>query len=590
MNFDPFIIPFSVGATFLFVWLFGKLFGWIYTLPAKDKRKLSKHLLSVGVFKTIGEIIRECLFHVRLFRANALLGFMHASLAFGWFLLIIFGTIESKIHSGQAFNMPYDPIFFRYFAHSPAESASLKALSFLMDLVLMLVLTGVLLAWIKRFRSKLFGMRRTTRQSNVDRIALSFLWLIFPLRFFAESATAAIYGNGNFITNILGNLSQNEAFFKTVEYPAWWAYSFSLFFFFILLPFSRYMHIPAEIILIAFRRAGIGHIKRFSSFADIEVESCSRCGVCIDTCQLQKDANIPEVLPVYFLRKVRERKTDEIAISKCMVCGKCAQVCPVHIDVNNQRIAQREDINSNRNFQPLHFEKQSYNFGGKIGYYAGCMTHLTPKIHLAMEKILIQTKSDYVFLDKDGSLCCGRPMLLTGDYNAAAAITMRNLKMFTESGVDQLIVSCPICLKMFKEEYNLCIPVIHHSEFLLNAAREKKIKIHKSKLRITYHDPCELGRGLGIYKQPRELIKLAGNLQEAGKTAKDAPCCGGSLGALSLSYKERKNVTQVAIANYTSVGADILAVSCPLCKKTFASESKNIQIKDIAEIIAENLE
>ncbi|MBU0487935.1 MAG: 4Fe-4S dicluster domain-containing protein [Bacteroidetes bacterium] len=589
MNFDPFIIPFSVGATFLFVWLFGKLFGWIYTLPKRDQKKLQRHVFSFRILRTFGEIVRECLLHFRLFRINALLGYMHASLAAGWFLLIIFGTVESKVQSGKAFNMPYDPIFYRFFNHAPAHTIQLQTLSFLMDTFLLLVLSAVVFAWFKRLRSKWFGMRRTTRQSRVDRVALTALWLVFPLRFLAESATGAIYGNGDFFTGILGRASESDAVFRMIEYPAWWAYSISLCGFFVLLPFSRYMHIPAEIILVTFRRAGIGHLRRFSAFADIEVESCSRCGVCIDTCQLQKDVDIREVLPVYFLRSIRERDTNEKGASKCLVCGKCAQACPVRIDVNNQRIVQREEFNSNKNFQPLHFEKAQYSGGGKIGYYAGCMTHLTPSIKLAMVKILLAAEADFVFLDQEGSLCCGRPMLLAGEFNGAAAIAMRNEKLIKDCGIETLITSCPICLKMFSEEYQLNIPVLHHSQYIEQILEENKITLNLNRSSYTYHDPCELGRGLGIYDAPRSILTKAGKLIEPDLVRKHAPCCGGSIGSVNLTHAEKKAVTTIAIGKYVETHADILVVSCPLCKKTFVGPNK-IKVMDIAEIVADRCE
>ena len=101
------------------------------------------------------------------------------------------------------------------------------------------------------------GMKRTTRHVFVDRVALTSLWLIFPLRLTAESLTAAIKHNGGFLTGTLGDLiasGMSATAVADLNAAAWWAYSFALAAFFIAMPFSRYMHIFTEVPLIFLRR------------------------------------------------------------------------------------------------------------------------------------------------------------------------------------------------------------------------------------------------------------------------------------------------------------------------------------------------
>ena len=146
-------------------------------------------------------MVRESLLHRRIFKVNPLLGYMHMSLAFGWFLLIVVGWIETVAYLGFRYVPLHGHVFFKYFA---TELPHKPVFDFLMDLLLLFVLSGVTLAFGKRIYSQAMGMHRTTRHVLGDRIALSVLWLIFPARLLAESITCALHGGGGFLTGTIG--------------------------------------------------------------------------------------------------------------------------------------------------------------------------------------------------------------------------------------------------------------------------------------------------------------------------------------------------------------------------------------------------
>jgi Fe-S oxidoreductase len=101
------------------------------------------------------------------------------------------------------------------------------------------------------------------------------------------------------------------------------------------------MHIPAEINLIFLRNWGVQlKERRINTFTLAEVYSCSRCGVCIDACQLNL-AGIKNSQSVYVLKNIRNRTLSDEVLFNCLLCGKCQEVCPVGIDVNRLRITQR---------------------------------------------------------------------------------------------------------------------------------------------------------------------------------------------------------------------------------------------------------
>ena len=321
MKFDIFVIPFSAGLAFLFIYVSIKFARWVMVLNTDDKLMLRKHLFSINLWHSAKEIFQEALLHKRIFKSNPLLGYMHMSLAFGWLLLIVFGNIEIKFYSNYTVNPPYVPIFLRFFETSPSPHFFGKGSNFIMDLLLLFILTGVGLAITKRYNAKAFGLKKTTIHNQFDKTALAALWCIFPLRLLAESFTSGLFHNGSFLTANFGNLFATFLPIQTLMYPAWWAYSIALGIFFIALPFSRYMHIPSEIMLIIFRNAGLKAGKENSSFAQAEIHSCSRCGICIDACQLASSLNECTIQPSYFIRDVRYNHLKPSTTENCLMCG-----------------------------------------------------------------------------------------------------------------------------------------------------------------------------------------------------------------------------------------------------------------------------
>ncbi|MBI4648293.1 MAG: (Fe-S)-binding protein, partial [Bacteroidia bacterium] len=304
MPFNPFVIPFTAGLFFLVSLVFIKFIIWLKRLTPKDKFRIKKGIFTIKSFYAIKEVFLDSLLHRKIFRVNPILGYMHMSLAFGWFLLIITGNLESRLHSGSDLNPPYYPIFFKFFIHDRTGIPLEWLFSLLMDLFLLMVLSGVVLAILKRLYSTFFGMRRTSRLKPIDFLAMLSLWFIFPLRLFAESFTSGIYDTGNFLTGSLGNILVAFLPAEELSYVFWWAYSISLCTFFIALPYSRYTHIPTEVLLIFLRNYGIRNKREYSSFSDIEVFSCPKCGICIDKCQLGFAGKIHDVQTIYFIQAV----------------------------------------------------------------------------------------------------------------------------------------------------------------------------------------------------------------------------------------------------------------------------------------------
>ncbi len=590
-NFSPFVLPFVIGAfILLFVCLY-KFVRWILQFDRVQRLTIRKNIFSGKLIPAFWEMFKECLLHLRITKKNWRLGYMHRSIALGWFLLIVVGAIESRIGTPKDFHF-WVAIFYRYFHTTPPENQLAVIFTQVMDLLLLYVLSGVFLAFVKKCYSRILGMKRATKHTVMDTAIRIALWFIFPLRLLSESVSARLYHNGGFLTQTLGDLFSYQAA-QLLEMPFWTLYSIALCTFFVLLPFTRYMHIFAEVLLIFFRKLGLKEHVKMTGYTKFELSACSRCGICIDGCPLYKDLGITEVQSVYLLRNLRnlEHHKDIVEAGKnCLMCNRCAEDCPVDIDLMSIRRISRDkgDLDTDGNYEYLRTVK-AFNGIGRVAYFGGCMTHLTPGISEAMETIFRTVGQNYWFMDQDKTICCGRPLAQQGFNKQAAELRRKNTELIVNSNVSALITSCPICYNSFKNEYQLPIPVYHHTEYLDMLIKQGKLKVSNSKRRVTYHDPCELGRGCGIYKEPRNVLKAVATLLKIKNEKEKSLCCGMNLGNTVLSLDQQTAIRDAALDNLTQPVPDMVVTACPMCKRAFQHGGTDVKVKDIAELVCENI-
>ena len=593
--FARFCIPFIAGATVMFATLAIKYITWLRHLPKRDWVLIRKHLLSWRSLAAIREVVCESLLHLRIFKVNPKLGYMHMSLAFGWFLLIAVGWAETVAYLGFRWVPLQGHVFFKYFVPLNNITEHKPAFDFVMDFLLLFVLSGVALAWLKRARSRALGMRKTTNHILFDRVALSALWFVFPMRLIAESITAAIYGGGSFFTGGIGILLSQNIGAKTLELiyePVWWCYSIALGVFFVAMPFSRYMHIFTEIPLIFLRHYQLRPEAMEKSYDNFEVEACSRCGICIDPCQLQSQLGINEVQSVYFLRDRRYNMLQQKIANNCLMCGRCEQICPVGINLNTLRLNSRTTMRNIPHEGRYNYLRDTDRSAGegKVGYFAGCMTMLTPNTMSSMRLIFDAANEEVWWADKDGGVCCGRPLMLSGEVDSARRMMDYNRELFKKHQISTLVTSCPICMKVFKEEYKLHgIEVLHHSEYILRLMEQGRLNVTRNMdATFAYHDPCELGRGSGIYDQPRAVIEAVGKLLEPAHTRKNALCCGSSLANTVINDAQQLSIASAVATELEATGAQTIVTACPLCKKAIARGASQ-SVVDLSEIVARSL-
>ena len=569
--FHPFVIPFVLGMAFVLTYCFVGLLRIIAQLPKDDRRQFWRSLVTPKTaWANIRDLFGDCLFHVKIWKRNPILGYMHSSIAFGWFMLIAIGHVmlftlkplQNVDVQGfeRTFTNFYYPIFYKHFAEETPVFA------FLMDLFLIVIITGIFIAVVKKIYSGMVGVKRVTKFGFADNMIRFALWTIFPFRLIAEK------------TNIM-------AF--------WWLYSIDLMIFMCLLPFTRYMHIPTEALFILLRHAGLKPREPRKGYALAQIYSCPSCGLCIDACPMSVNDKNSGNTSAYFMKKLRNGDSEEAKriAETCMQCGKCVAVCPVSIESCDIKFSQRAtvpyEIHSDHSY--LESIEPSSPVNSTVLYFAGCMTQLTPKIMRAMKQILEAAGEEYEFMDKDGGICCGRPMLLSGKTAEAKAMIEKNTELIKKSGAKKLVLSCPICYKVFKEEYHLeGIEIQHHTQYIDELIKSGKLKVNKGDVKYVYHDPCELGRAFGVYDEPREVVESVGSLRKAKSEKELSICCGGSLGSFNLTQQERDEITTNSVNDLMFNHPDEIVTACPLCLKTFARKAP-VQVQDIAEIVCENI-
>jgi Fe-S oxidoreductase len=239
----------------------------------------------------------------------------------------------------------------------------------------------------------------------------------------------------------------------------------------------------------------------------------------------------------------------------------------------------------------------------EILYFPGCYPSFDPrakKIATATAKILGAAGVDFGILGSKEN-CCGESIRKTGDEELFKRLAKENIKTFIDNGVKKILVSSPHCYETFKNEYPefmVNFDVIHITEYLfelMNAGRLEFTKPFEKK--ITYHDPCYLGRHNDIFDEPREVLKKVPGLSliEMSETRIDSLCCGGGGGRVWMETQKGERFGDLRIDQAIETGAELLVTSCPYCITMFEDSritmgaDEKIEIRDITEIIQEAL-
>jgi len=231
---------------------------------------------------------------------------------------------------------------------------------------------------------------------------------------------------------------------------------------------------------------------------------------------------------------------------------------------------------------------------------AGSFDDRAKKITKAIAKILHHTNTSFAILGSEES-CTGDPAKRAGNEFLFQMMAMQNISVLNAYEVKKIVTGCPHCFNTLKNEYPELggnYEVVHHTQLIQELLNTGKLKIEGGEFKgkkITFHDPCYLGRGNGEYEAPRQLIQaLDAELVEMKRCKTNGLCCGaGGAQMFKEAEKGDKEVNVERTEDALAVKPSVIATGCPFCNTMMTDGVKHfeqehtIAVKDIAELIAE---
>ncbi|MHA1269032.1 MAG: (Fe-S)-binding protein [Candidatus Helarchaeota archaeon] len=318
----------------------------------------------------------------------------------------------------------------------------------------------------------------------------------------------------------------------------------------------------------------------------------------------------------------------------CTTCGSCENVCYYNREIKNievfetlrqilleeeigpmpEHIKFLNSINQNHNpYNELHDNRTKWLNEGKdiqsvklnmadmpeVIYYVGCTSsYRTKNIAKATAKVLNKLKIPFRVMEGD-EWCCGSPAARVGDQNLAIKLAKHNIEAIENTNTKKVLFSCAGCYRAFKKDYEKWglkynFEVQHISEFIADLLNIKKVKLKGLHKKITYHDPCHLGRHLGVYEEPRMVIEAIPDIQfqEMARNRFNAWCCGSG-GGVKSAFKDLANFSAIERLKEAKQSTDATCIvsTCPFCylnlKENAENNNEELEIMDLMELILE---
>jgi len=380
-------------------------------------------------------------------------------------------------------------------------------------------------------------------------------------------------------------------------------------------------------------------IEELEAVKKLDFNICMQCGECTGSCPIfsRSKLNVRRIvreitylfssISVYPKIKIDE-KTE---VWDCTTCGTCSIRCPRDVKPMDVLIGLRgilvergrvpstiaealEGIYKYGNPWGLSRSKRSewaedlkVNYASEeepteLLYFVGCAASYDSRaqaIAKAFVNNLNKLEISFSILGNKEN-CCGNEVYSLGEVGLFEIIVEKNLEIFRKHGVNNIVTTSPHCFNAFKNRYgNHGFSVQHYTQFFADLIDKGKLKFSKRiDKKVTYQDPCYLGRHNDVFDEPRKIIESVPGVTflEMNLSRRRSVCCEGGGGRMWYDVPEEGGrLAEDRVREALEVEADILAVACPFCLltledavKTTGNEGK-IEVKDIMELVAEAL-
>jgi glycolate oxidase len=392
--------------------------------------------------------------------------------------------------------------------------------------------------------------------------------------------------------------------------------------------FARFLDAPEQVL-------------HFPEGVDNEILACIQCGFCRAGCPTFGESTLESMnakgrvsLAFHMLMGNLEPSKDLAKrLYQCMLCLNCRSVCPAKVKVSDIVRAARERLvgegylpeafkpalasmieaanpllappEKRTDSYPAHYRTAEAGKTQSI-LHLGCVTSFQDvKIIPAVMNILDAAGIDYG-VQGNKETCCGYLAYLVGDMDTFRRVMGSYVTRLKEYGSEQLITTCAGCLKTFRDIYphygwNNGIKIVHLVELLEELIEKNRLqfKTDAPALKVVYHDPCDMGRHMGVYEPPRNVLRAIPNVEllEFPQNREQAKCCGGGGGMKGFDNELAGEIGYKRLASALALGADVLVSACPSCKGSFnqaaaraRKEKKGkIRVMDITELVASRI-
>ncbi len=666
-----FVIFFMLGSIVFIVGLVMRLF--IYWRGQWDLWALVKGvfstLFSAKILKIVEIMFLDGILQRRLFGQNRLRWLMKVLIMIGYPGILIAGHLKVEMmpqfarlpHLMRFFYAPFCDFYYFRDVTGPSLSISdaLFAISF--DLFGAMILTGEFIAIYRRFVAK----ATTFKTSAGDIVAVNLLGGWFILRFFCEATSILTYSLPDsvaqywFLSFGLSKIIVPLGLpWSSLNTPLWSISGLFLATLVAFIPFNKKLwHIitipvvmvinlmPQESFQPGARKASIPlSVKEL-----IALDSCVKCGSCVDICPVYTQTQQLETtmggfytnlksfikkaygLPwIWFGSNQAQEGLKEYSEHPylCTLCGRCSRVCPAFIDTKELRIATRGFMVEKGAYphamdQLAETLKRVHNIIGepdedrsmwvqaldeapkdmyqkdkaKVVYFVGCVASyfpMTKRIPQSFVQILDKAGVDFTLLGGE-EWCCGFPLIAAGMKKDAEALMQHNLEKVKGKGAEQAVFACPSCYHTWKERTNTDIEIFHSTQFIKKLIDEGKISFKGKITKVTYHDPCDLGRASGVYEAPREILRAIPGVElvEMEGNREQCKCCGGGGNLEMVRPDLSAAIAQAKIEEIKATGAEMVITSCQQCVRTIQANARRkkipIVVMDITEFVLKNM-
>jgi len=396
---------------------------------------------------------------------------------------------------------------------------------------------------------------------------------------------------------------------------------------------------------------GAGAIKDFTWKQLLDLDACTNCGRCQDACPAWATGKplsprkVVQDLKVHMLKAANNQANqsenvptlvgeapNEAEIWACTTCGACQETCPVYvehivkiIDLRRNLVLAQSKMPETAQLMLRNMQSRGHPWAGiqslrlrgdwtsglelKILaegdnldtlFWVGCTGALAERnvaATLSMTRVLKAAGVDFGVLG-EAETCCGDPARRAGYEFQYQIMAEQNIEIFKSHNIKEIITSCPHCYHTIKNEYPKYggdFKVVHYTQLIADFIRQGRLKLTRElNSKLTYHDPCYLGRYNSVYLEPRRILQAIpkANLEEMGRSRNTGFCCGGGGGHMWIEEQPgTTKINQMRLEDVLKTGAETVVTACPYCLQMFEESIEHKEMKDslkardLAEIV-----